>query len=249
MRLVKFDESFIVIDLARDCRVFARMTLCKGPNDFVSQALFMRSSVLVILLCQLSHFRAGFLPSKKFVIESHGTLDHSETNHEWICTCVRMPVCTIAELDGNLLALGLVRVEHLGSRRSLGSVVGDRQPVKALLVEVESYSQRFRACVFIREHCAAPTIVFQITMQNSADTGRIAVSPTISLTQSIRNCLVNAFSALFLHLEVYTGWDGFPALPVSSCPRQGRKELLSQALRSTVLPIVSLIGLPFLGTP
>ena len=91
-----------------------------------------------------------------------------------------MPVCTIAELDGNLRALGLVRVEHLGSRLSLESVVRDRQPVKPLLIEVESSSQRFRACVFIREHCAAPTIVFLITMQNSADNGRIAVSPTIT---------------------------------------------------------------------
>ena len=34
-----------------------------------------------------------------------------------------MPVCTIAELDGNLLALEQVRVELLGSRLSWESVV------------------------------------------------------------------------------------------------------------------------------
>ena len=46
-----------------------------------------------------------------------------------------MLVCTIAELDGNLVALGLVRVEHLGSLLSLESVVRHRQPVNPLLVE------------------------------------------------------------------------------------------------------------------
>ena len=42
LRLKKFDECFIVIvSVARDCRIFACMTLCKDPNVFVSKALTM----------------------------------------------------------------------------------------------------------------------------------------------------------------------------------------------------------------
>ena len=64
LRITDFDECFVIVSVAHDCRLFASMALCEELKILVPQPALHKS-------------QSTFLPSNSFSVVTHGMLDPS----------------------------------------------------------------------------------------------------------------------------------------------------------------------------